>query len=467
MTETTGARGGSRARQIDSTAFVDREAVTRGTPALLLHPYLKGEGGRRTPEAALGELEGLARAIDLDIVGAEATPLTSIRPRTYVGEGKVEELAKAIKDTGAELLVVDAALSPGQQQKLEKALSAKVIDRTGLILEIFGERAQTREGVLQVELAHLNYQKGRLVRSWTHLERQRGGAGFLGGPGERQIEADRRVLRDKIARLRRELEGVTRTRLLHRKSREKVPYPIVALVGYTNAGKSTLFNRLTRDDVLAEDMLFATLDPTMRALKLPSGRKVILSDTVGFVSNLPTHLVAAFRATLEEVIEADIVVHVRDISHPDTEAQRQDVVDVLTSLGVPSEEGPDEAGPDNEKQVLIDVENKIDLLDADQRAQIDTRVERHEAMIPVSAATGEGVSRLLERLDALLARADRTVSLRVPYSDGALMAWLYDHGEVVKRTDAGEGAEFQVRLSGQDVGKLRKQSAAVFLEAAE
>jgi GTP-binding protein HflX len=457
LTETTGARGKSRAQHADSTAFDDRQAVTKGTPALLLHPYLKGEGTRRTPEAALDELKGLARAIDLDIVGAEASPLSSIRPRTYVGEGKVDELARAVKDTGAELLVVDAALSPGQQQKLEKALSAKVIDRTGLILEIFGERAQTREGVLQVELAHLNYQKGRLVRSWTHLERQRGGAGFLGGPGERQIEADRRVLRDKIARLRRELEGVTRTRLLHRKSREKVPYPIVALVGYTNAGKSTLFNRLTRDDVLAEDMLFATLDPTMRGVKLPSGRQIILSDTVGFVSNLPTHLVAAFRATLEEVIEADIVIHVRDISHPDTEAQRQDVVDVLTSLGVPDEEG----------QVLIDVENKIDLLDAEQRAQIDARVERHESMIPVSAVTGEGIGRLLERLDSLLARADRTVTVQVPYSDGALMAWLYDHGDVIKRTDVGEGAEFQVRLSDQDVGKLRKQSPAVFKEAAE
>jgi GTP-binding protein HflX len=448
--------GRSRARS-QTSAFDDRNGVRRGTRAVLLHPHAKGEAGRRSPEAALEELKGLARAIDLDVVGAEIAPLSAVRPKTYVGEGKVEELAAGMRAGEAELLVVDAALSPGQQRNLEKALSAKVIDRTGLILEIFGERAHTREGVLQVELAHLEYQKGRLVRSWTHLERQRGGAGFLGGPGERQIESDRRLLRERIAKLRRELETVTRTRLLHRRSRAKVPYPVVALVGYTNAGKSTLFNRLTRDDVLAEDMLFATLDPTMRGVTLPSGRRIILSDTVGFVSNLPTHLVAAFRATLEEVIEADVVVHVRDVAHPDCEAQRQDVIDVLASLGVP-EEGA---------QRLIEVENKIDLLDAEARARLDSRLAWHETLIPLSAVTGEGLDRLLARLDEMLAESDRTVTVRVPYSEGALMAWLYDHGDVLRRTEGEEGAEFRVRLSERAMGRLRRQPAAVFAEAAE
>lgn len=456
MTDPTETQNRSRTQTTDTAAFGDRQAVTQGTRAVLLHPYQKGEGNRRSPEAALDELKGLAHAIGLDIVGASVTPLSSIRPRTYIGEGKIEDLAAEIRAVEAELVVVDTALSPGQQRNLEKALSAKVIDRTGLILEIFGERAQTREGVLQVELAHLSYQKGRLVRSWTHLERQRGGAGFLGGPGERQIEADRRMLNEKIIKLRRELETVTRTRLLHRKSRQRAPYPIVALVGYTNAGKSTLFNRLTRDDVFAEDLLFATLDPTMRGLTLPSGRRIILSDTVGFVSNLPTHLVAAFRATLEEVMEADIVVHVRDISHPDTDAQRQDVIDVLTSLDV----------PDEESQTLIDVENKIDLLTDEQRQALEARVERHDMLIPVSAQTGEGVDRLLARLEELLTRDDQLVTVRVPYAEGALMAWLYDHGNVIRRTDVEGGAEFEVRLSDQDVGKLRKQPAAVVADAA-
>jgi GTP-binding protein HflX len=441
----------------EPAAFDDRQAVGEGTRALLVHPHLKGEGGRRSPEAAMEELKGLAAAIGLVIAAAEIVPLGTVRPRSFLGEGKVAELAELVRAAEAEVVIFDSALSPRQQSNLEKGLGTKVIDRTGLILEIFGERAQTREGVLQVELAHLTYQRGRLVRSWTHLERQRGGAGFMGGPGERQIEADRRLLSDRIVKLRRELEHVTRTRLLHRKSRQKVPYPIIALVGYTNAGKSTLFNRLTSDHVFAEDLLFATLDPTMRGVTLPSGRRVILSDTVGFVSNLPTHLVAAFRATLEEVVEADIVLHVRDISHPDTEAQRKDVIDVLRELGV----------PDGEGQILVEVANKTDLLDEDARQVLDNRADREQTLIPVSAWEGTGIGDLLDELDRLLAKADHLVTVRLPYSEGALMAWLYDHGDVVRRTELDESTEFEVLLSDQDIGRLRKEPAVVFAEAAE
>ncbi len=437
-------------------AFSDREGVTRGTRAFLVHPFVRGVPARRSPDAALEELAGLAEAIQLTEAGREACGLPTIRPATYLGTGKVKELADKVRDTESELVIVDCQLTPGQQQNLERDLKAKVIDRTGLILEIFGDRARTKEGVLQVELAHLSYQRGRLVRSWTHLERQRGGAGFLGGPGERQIEADRRVLSDRIGRLKRELETVTRTRTLHRKSRQKVPYPVVALVGYTNAGKSTLFNRLTTGGVFADDMLFATLDPTMRGVTLRSGRRIILSDTVGFVSDLPTHLVAAFRATLEEVLEADILLHVRDIAHVESDEQKADVLDVLQSLGAP-----------REGQQLIEVCNKIDMLDAAECEALQARVMRRSDAVAMSAQTGEGMDDLLNLLNDLMLRDQHMVQVQVPYSDGATIAWLYDHGDVLDREDQEDGARFQVRLSDQAIGRLRKQTDVTLSEAAE
>lgn len=411
----------------------------------VLHPALKGEESEgRSPEARLAEAVGLAEAIDLDILRAECVPVSRTRPSTLFGSGKVEALAEELAADEASLVVIDATLTPIQQRNLERAWKCKVIDRTGLILEIFGERARTREGRLQVELASLSYQRSRLVRSWTHLERQRGGRGFLGGPGETQIEADRRQIRDRIARLQRELETVTRTRGLHREARRRVPYPVVALVGYTNAGKSTLFNTLTGASVMEADQLFATLDPTMRAIRLESGRTVILSDTVGFISDLPTMLVAAFRATLEEVTEADVILHVRDVSHPDCEVQKEDVLAVLRELGV------------EERTPMVEVMNKIDRLDPEDRQRQTAQSDRQPETVAVSALTGEGVLTVLDAIDEVLDRDRRIVAVDLPLSDGEGIAWLYRHGEVMSRSDDEVSAHLSV---GFDPVNLRRFEA--------
>jgi GTP-binding protein HflX len=411
--------------------------VARGTKAVIALPE---RAGLRDSDARLEEAAGLAAAIGLDVVDRLAFRVRQPRPATLFGQGQVEQIALAKRIAGAELIVVDAALTPAQQQNLEKACEAKVIDRTGLILEIFGERAATAEGRLQVELAHLDYQAGRLVRSWTHLERQRGGFGFLGGPGETQIEADRRLIRDRMAKIRRELEQVRRTRGLHRARRDRAPWPVVALVGYTNAGKSTLFNRLTGADVMAENLLFATLDPTMRQVSLPGIDKAILSDTVGFVSDLPTQLVAAFRATLEEVTAADLILHVRDIAHPDSDAQRADVLAVLEEIGIGGENGEVRAP-------ILEVWNKLDALDPEMRERVQGEAARDDDVVTVSALTGEGVDGLQRRVaDRLLAGA-KVHTIDVTAGDGETIAWLHQHGEVLGQTMAEETMTLDVRLS--------------------
>ncbi len=414
--------------------------------ALVLCPLLRGVSqGGRSPDSVLDEAVGLARAIDLEVVHAETVRVMQPRPATLLGSGMVATFKELIEAQRIALTIVDSPLSPVQQRNLERAWNCKVIDRTGLILEIFGERARTREGQLQVELAALSYQRSRLVRSWTHLERQRGGFGFLGGPGESQLEMDRRLIGDRIIRIKRDLEEVKRTRSLHRKARQRVPYPVVALVGYTNAGKSTLFNRLTRATVMAKDLLFATLDPTMRAVTLPSGRSIILSDTVGFISDLPTDLVAAFRATLEEVAEADLILHVRDISHPDSAAQARDVEAVLRDLGLAAQVDSGQA---------VEALNKIDLLSLEARQVLDEQLQRSKDQLPISAATGEGVDALLAEIDRRLAAARRVMDYRLPHADGAAIAWLYAHGEVLERRDDEDSAYVRVRLDPADVSRF-------------
>jgi GTPase len=423
-----------------------RDTAARPTRAYVIHPALKSASARRLPEHGLAEAVALAAALpELDVRGSEVVRLARVQPGTLLGSGKVAELKARFKAEAIDLVLVDGTVSPVQQRNLEKEWGVKLLDRTSLILEIFADRARTREGVLQVELAALSYQRTRLVRAWTHLERQRGGFGFVGGPGETQIESDRRAIDDQVVRLKRQLERVVKTRELHRAARRKVPFPLVALVGYTNAGKSTLFNRMTGAEVLAKDMLFATLDPTMRGIVLPAenggaGRKIIASDTVGFISDLPTQLVAAFRATLEEVLEADLILHVRDISHPETAEQAQDVADILTSLGV------------KDTTPVIEVWNKLDLLTPEAReALLPTR----ETVFPLSALTGEGIPPLLSAISTAFdeEKTDRTLTLS--FAEGRKRAWLHDEGVVTREKQTAEGWRIDIRWTARQEKRWR------------